>query len=151
MRASQLTRVFAVAVFFCSIGMYVADGTAVESKVVDDYIIVGARNVDDRVDIYVGGENVGSCTWTSNPGCSVRVKIPTKGAAKLKIRFKLTNYVYNGTCILGPCGKYAGDFYVRNSNGETEWSDSVNCHVKSCSGGNSRGVKYDHTVTWERD
>jgi hypothetical protein len=101
-------------------------------------LVIEARNVDDRVDIYYNGSHQESCTWAKNPGCSTGVEGSATGV--VTIRFKLTNFVYRGFCLSGSCGKYAGDFYVSH-NGRTIWSDSV------ARKNNTEGVKYDVTIT----
>ena len=144
-------KLFAAALSLGLIGL--ATTTALRAEVVEAHniIVVGASGVDDKVQIYVDDVEVGSCSWaTSAADCSVRMQVDLGTKTTAKVRFKLTNYIYNGPCFPGPCGKYSGSFYVENAKGEREWSDSVSCHVKSCSDGNTAGVKYDRTVTWQK-
>ena len=130
-----------------------AGATALRAEVVEAHniIYVGATGVDDVVQIYVDDVEVGSCSWsTAAADCNVRVKVDLGQNTTAKVRFKLTNMVYNGPCFPGPCGKYTGTFFVDNAKGEREWSETVRCHASSCSGGNTAGVKYDNTVTWRK-
>ncbi len=130
-----------------------AGTTALHAEVLEasNVIVVGATGVDDVVKIYVDGAEVGTCSWaTSAADCSVRVKVDLGQKTTAKVRFELTNYIYNGPCFPGPCGKYTGSFYVENAKGEREWTDSVSCHASSCSDGNTAGIKYDRTVTWQK-
>ncbi len=114
-------------------------------------IYVGATGVDDKVEIFVDDQLVGSCDWhTSSADCSLRVQVDLGSKTTAKVRFKLTNSVYNGFCVPGPCGKYSGNFYLDSAAGEREWSDSVSCHVATCADGNTAGVKYDKTITWQK-
>ncbi len=107
--------------------------------------------MDDKVEIFVDDVSVGTCSWaTSAADCSVRVRVDLGSKTTAKVRFTLTNYIYNGPCFPGPCGKYSGTFYVEGVNGNKEWTDSVKCHASSCGDGNTAGVKYDRTVTWTR-
>jgi len=96
-----------------------------------------AKNVDDRIDIYVDGKDVATCTWNMG-NCTAYKKLDLNG--KHTIRFKLTNYVYNGFCLFGKCGKYSGDFAIALGDGRALWSDSV--YVRD----NTAGVKYDKTL-----
>jgi hypothetical protein len=113
------------------------------------HVEITAANVDDRIDIYVDGNHQDDCTWGSNPGCYAGIKGNLYGTND--IRFKLTNYVYEGFCMFGGCGKYAADLSIR-SNGRTIWSKSIYRR------NNSYGVKYDQTIRcnfstndcWER-
>jgi len=96
-----------------------------------------AKNVDDKIDIYVDGKDVATCTWNMG-NCQAYKKLNLVG--KHKIRFKLTNYVYKGFCMFGNCGKYSGDFAIALGDGRALWSDSV--YVRN----NTEGVKYDKTL-----
>lgn len=98
---------------------------------------VTAKDVDDKIEIYVNGALQTSCEWEVNPGCFAGIEGEVDGT--VEIRFVLTNYVYNGFCI-GTCGKWAGDLKIEH-NGVTLWSESMN--VKN----NAEGVKYDRTLT----
>ena len=93
-----------------------------------------AKNIDDRVDIYVDGDNVATCTWNME-NCQAYRKLNLTG--KHKINFKLTNYVYKGFCLFGRCGKYSGDFAIALGDGRALWSDAI--YVRD----NTKGVKYD--------
>jgi hypothetical protein len=121
------------------------------SETSSNYIYVGARGVDDKAEIWVDGQLMGSCNWATNSAnCDFRVKVDMGSKTSADIRFRLTNYKYTGFC-LGTCGKYTADFYVEGSNGVTEWDKSIACAAStSCSGANSDGVKYDHTVKWSK-
>lgn len=122
-----------------------------EVKEASNIIYVGASGVDDMVEIFVDDQPVGTCSWsTSAADCSVRVRVDLGSKTSAKVRFKLTNYVYNGPCFPGPCGKYTGTFYVDGVTGEREFTDAVSCRAASCSDGNTAGVKYDRTVTWTK-
>lgn len=101
-------------------------------------VSISAVNVDDKIDIYVDGEHQSSCTWAGNPGCSARLVGNLSGTHT--VRFKLTNYIYDGFCLAGGCGKYAADLEI-TSNGTTIWSDGV--YERN----NNPGVKYDKTLT----
>lgn len=130
-----------------------AGTTALRAEVVEsgNYIILGATGVDDLVEILVDGEVVASCSWSTNyEDCGVRHRVDLGTRTTARITFRLTNHVYNGPCFPGPCGKYSGSFYVENARGEREWSDSVRCHVRDCPDGNTAGLKYDRTVTWQK-
>jgi len=98
---------------------------------------ITADNVDDRIDIYVNDEHQDSCEWNGNPGCYAGVKGQLTGTHD--IRFKLTNYVYRGFCLVGPCGKYSADLSIR-MNGDLLWSKYIHRND------NSNGIKYDTTI-----
>jgi hypothetical protein len=122
-----------------------------EVKEASNVIYVGASGVDDVVEIFVDDQPVGTCSWaTSAADCSVRVRVDLGSKTTAKVRFKLTNLIYNGPCFPGPCGKYTGTFYVDGVTGEREFTDTVSCRAASCADGNTAGVKYDRTVTWTR-
>lgn len=111
--------------------------TIVSSASYAGSVVIEARDVDDRIDIYVDDVHQDSCEWSSNPGCYVGIKGRLSGTHD--IRFKLTNYVYRGFCLTGGCGKYAADLAIRY-NGDLLWSKSIYRRD------NSRGVKYDTTI-----
>ena len=103
-------------------------------------LAIYAKNVDDRVDIYYNGAHQASCTWAKNPGCNTGVNGSASGT--IEVRFKLTNFVYKGVCLLGKgkCGKAAGDFYIEH-NGAVIWSEGFAARD------NTEGVKFDRTLT----
>jgi len=129
----------------CTISLLLSSFVPIHAASVE----ITAEDVDDRIDIYVDGNHQDTCTWNSNPGCFAGITANLYGTHD--IRFKLTNYVYNGFCMFGGCGKYSADLTIR-SNGSGIWSKSIYRRD------NSPGVKYDRTIRcdfgngscWER-
>ena len=92
-----------------------------------------ANNVDDIAEIFIDGRKVAECQWKYH-NCYAGKTLDLQG--KHEIRFRLTNLVYRGPCLFGPCGKFNVDFAVAVNN-KIIWSNSI--YVRD----NSEGVKYD--------
>jgi len=116
----------------------------------DAAIYVSANGVDDVIEILVDGELVGTCIWDV-ADCSVNQYVALGQKTHAEVLFRLTNNEYESLCLIGPCGKYSGEFEVRSEGGEALWSDRVYCHSnQGCPGANTPGVKYEKAYLWQR-